>query len=148
MFIATMTSATLNIGQKYILAKTIEKQNPIHAFEFTYMAMLYLLILYLLTLKFTKFEFFPLPKEVRGMFIVRCLSGALCHVCFLTSLKYISLSQASVLFWTSPVFTAIMASMYLKEKISNYDWLSVVTAFIGILLIQNPFGKNNEINGW
>jgi drug/metabolite transporter (DMT)-like permease len=41
-----------------------------------------------------------------------------------------------------------MASIYLKEKISNYDWLSIVTAFIGILLIQNPFGKNIEINGW
>jgi hypothetical protein len=61
MFIATIASAALNIGQKFILAQTAEQNNPIHAFEFTYVSMMYLLILYLLTLKFTDLEFYPLP---------------------------------------------------------------------------------------
>ena len=135
MLIATLIFAVLNIGQKYILANSAEKHNPIHAFEFTYVTMLYLLFLYLMTLYFTDFNFFPLPEKLRPIFIVRALSGALSHVCYLISFSYISLSLASVIFWTSPVFTALLARIFLKERLSKYDWLSVGTAFLGILLI-------------
>jgi drug/metabolite transporter (DMT)-like permease len=46
-----------------------------------------------------------------------------------------------VLFWTSPVFTALLSRYYLNERLSIYDAFSVVICFIGILMIQNPFGE-------
>jgi drug/metabolite transporter (DMT)-like permease len=81
-----------------------------HAFEYTYSAMLLLFILYFLTMRFTNLSFFPIPKDVRKAFIIRCLGGCMCHVCLMMSFNYISLTKASVLFWTSPVFTALIAN--------------------------------------
>ena len=59
---ASTTSAFINVGQKYIVFKTAQEGNPMHAFEYTYSAMLYLAVLYLLTMKFTNLGFFPIPK--------------------------------------------------------------------------------------
>jgi drug/metabolite transporter (DMT)-like permease len=67
------------------------------------------------------------------------LSGPVGNISYLFSLKFISFSKASVLVWTSPIFTAVGASLYLKEKLSNYDLFALAIAFLSILIIQNPF---------
>ena len=41
-----------------------------------------------------------------------------------------------------PVFTALFAFFYLGEKLSKYDWAAVFIAFIGLLMIQNPFSQS------
>jgi drug/metabolite transporter (DMT)-like permease len=139
---ASSTSALINVGQKYIVFKTAQEGNPMHVFEYTYSAMLYLAVLYLLTMKFTTLSFFPIPKDIRRAFIIRCIAGCMCHVCLMMSLNYISLTQASVLFWTSPVFTALFANQVLKERLTVFDWAAVFVAFSGILIMQNPFSQS------
>jgi drug/metabolite transporter (DMT)-like permease len=49
-----------------------------------------------------------------------------------------------VIHWTNPVFTALAARFYLKERLSYYDWIGVFVSFLGILLIQNPFGQHGS----
>ena len=136
---ASITSALINVGQKHIVFKTAQDGNPMHAFEYTYIAMLYLAVLYLLSMKFTNLGFFPIPKDIRKAFIIRCIAGCMCHVCLMMSFNYISLTKASVLFWTSPVFTALLANQILKERLTVFDWAAVFVAFSGILIMQNPF---------
>jgi drug/metabolite transporter (DMT)-like permease len=70
---------------------------------------------------------------------MRCFFGMLANVIYIYSLQYISFSEATVIYWTSPVFTSIGARYVLKENLSNFDWVAVLTAFIGIVLMQNPF---------
>ncbi len=94
--------------------------------------------MYLLTMKALGASVFPIPVKVRPTFILRCLSGFLCNACYVLSLKYISLSKASVLFWTCPLFVALMASYYLGEKLTVYDWTALLLSFTGIVVIQNP----------
>ena len=139
---ATTTSAAINAGQKYIVFKTAAEGNPLHAFEYTYCAMLYLFLLYFLLMQFTNLSFFPLPQNVRNAFVVRCCAGWVCHVFLMLSFNYISLTKASVLFWTSPVFSALFAGLYLKERLAKYDWAAVFVAFTGILIMQNPFSQS------
>lgn len=76
----------------------------------------------------------------------------MCNLTFLMSLKFIPFSKASVFFWMSPVFTALVAHFYLHEKLTIYDWGAVFIAFIGIIIIQNPFGERSthsmEVGFW
>lgn len=87
-------------------------------------------------------DFFPIPKGVRFTYVVRCVIGMMCNLCFLLSLLFIPFSKASVFFWMSPVFTAVIAHYYLHEKLTIYDWLAVFIAFFGIVIIQNPFAAS------
>ena len=89
-------------------------------------------------------DFFPIYKGVRITYIVRCVIGMICNLSFLMSLKFIPFSKASIFFWTSPVFTAIIAHYHLKEHLSIFDWAAVFIAFFGILIIQDPFGKGSQ----
>jgi drug/metabolite transporter (DMT)-like permease len=82
-----------------------------------------------------KESFFPIPEKVRGVFIARCGFGMISNVLYIFSLDYISFSEATVIFWTCPVFTTICARYFLQEKLSNFDWFAVLAAFMGILLI-------------
>jgi len=94
-----------------------------------------LFVLYGLTFMYLKVDFFPIPKEVRTVYILRCVIGMMCNLSFLISLQYIPFSKASVLFWTSPVFTALLSKYYLNEILSIFDWIAVIVAFIGLLII-------------
>ena len=65
--------------------------------------------------------------------------GVLANCLFNMSLLLIPLSKASVLFWTSPIIVALLGRVFLKEKLTIFDWVACFLAFLGILLIQNPF---------
>jgi drug/metabolite transporter (DMT)-like permease len=41
---------------------------------------------------------------------------------------------------TSPIFTAVFAFLFLKEKLSLKSWLAVFIGFIGIVFITKPSG--------
>ncbi len=86
-------------------------------------------------MKYLKADLFPLPKGVRGTYIIRCVVGMMCNLTFLFSLQFISFAKASVLFWTSPVLIAVFAFLYLGEQLSKYDWAAVFIAFFGLLMI-------------
>jgi drug/metabolite transporter (DMT)-like permease len=122
-------------SQKLLLQRSLEDGNPISPNEWTYWITLILLVLDLLAMVYLKADFFPLPKEVRATYILRCIVGMMCNLTFLFSLQFIPFAKASVIFWTMPVFTALFAFLYLGEKLSPYDWAAVFIAFIGLLLI-------------
>jgi drug/metabolite transporter (DMT)-like permease len=56
----------------------------------------------------------------------------------------ISLTKASVLYWTAPIFTAIFAKIHLKERITQFDWYAAILAFVGIFIMQNPFSASSN----
>lgn len=96
---------------------------------------LIMIVLQLFTMKYLKEDLYPIPKKVRFTYIVRCVIGMGGNLLYLLSLRFISVSKASVIAWTNPVFTAVMARYYLNERLSNYDWAAVYIAFFGILMI-------------
>ena len=53
-------------------------------------------------------------------------------------------STGSCIFFTLPLWATFMAFVFLKEKISKYDLVQLIVSFIGVVLINNPFGESNN----
>ena len=135
MLVIVLFISTNNILQKLLVYQTKLMGDPIHPFEWSYIIGLCLVPMCLLTVKYLKADIFPIPPAMRGAFFARCIFGFLNNSCFMLSLQYISLAKTSVLFWTAPIWTALLGNLYLKERLSVYDWAAGMFAFVGILLI-------------
>ncbi len=51
---------------------------------------------------------------------------------FVTATKMTTAANAIILQYTAPVFTAILGAVFLKEKTSRADWLTIVLVFCGM----------------
>ena len=61
------------------------------------------------------------------------------------SLQYIPVGIATLIGNLSPLWGAVMARIFLKEKISNHDLISIFICLIGVFFILNPFSlKDNK----
>jgi drug/metabolite transporter (DMT)-like permease len=77
--------------------------------------------------------------------LVRGLAGVISLTCFFQSLNYLALGTAVSLRYTSPIFAAIFAFIFLKEKIKPMQWLLFLVAFTGVLIIKGFGGSVNSI---
>ena len=68
--------------------------------------------------------------------------GFLAMVCMYTSIQMLSLSKGQTLYFTGPVYVGLLAYIVFRERVSFIDILSIVLAFSGILLINNPFSES------
>jgi drug/metabolite transporter (DMT)-like permease len=61
---------------------------------------------------------------------------------FYISLTYMSLAMANALFFSSPFFVSILATIFLKEKIGIKRWLAIFIGFVGVYIILDPDFSN------
>jgi drug/metabolite transporter (DMT)-like permease len=45
-----------------------------------------------------------------------------------------------------PVLTAVFANIFLKENVTKFDWVALLSAFIGVIMVNNPFKTEDSIN--
>ena len=69
---------------------------------------------------------------------VRSGINILSWVLFFTSLKYLQLATAVALFFSFPLFLAIISVPVLGESVGIRRILAIVVGFVGVLLITNP----------
>ena len=81
---------------------------------------------------------FSFKKENLPFFILRATLGTLGIFCNFYALSNMVLSDASMLNKLSPFFTLIFSYLFLKEKLSPFQCISIVIAFIGSLFIIKP----------
>jgi drug/metabolite transporter (DMT)-like permease len=48
------------------------------------------------------------------------------------------LAEATAIIFTSPIITAILSAVLLKEKVGKATWIASAIAFIGVLIIMRP----------
>lgn len=70
----------------------------------------------------------------------RGLMGFLALLAYFYNIANIPLGDAVTFSKTAPIFTAIFAWFFLKEKLSIAAWIAVFVGFIGIILITQPTG--------
>lgn len=70
----------------------------------------------------------------------RGFMGFAALVAFFYNIAHIPMSEAITFSKTSPIFTAVFAWMFLREKLSLQGWLAVMVGFVGIVLITKPEG--------
>lgn len=88
----------------------------------------------------------PFLGNRKKWLLVRAVAGVISLTCFFESLNYLSLGAAVSMRYTSPIFAAIFAFIFLKEKIKPVQWLLFLVAFAGVLIIKG-FGTDVEVTG-
>ncbi len=86
-------------------------------------------------------------KQLGGKFwllIFRGVAGFVALLFFFYNISQISLGEAMTFSKTSTIFTAVLAYIFLKEKIGIKGWIGVFLGFIGILFITEFDGSSLE----
>jgi drug/metabolite transporter (DMT)-like permease len=68
------------------------------------------------------------------------------HVFFFYALRYTDASKAAMINAINPLLTAILAAVFLKEKLSTRKAAFIMIAFVGVLLTLSDWNMNNIIN--
>jgi drug/metabolite transporter (DMT)-like permease len=77
----------------------------------------------------------PLAGNNHAWLFIRSLAGTMSLVTFFYALQKISLSEASILTFSSPIWVAIFAPFVLKEKVYAARVIAIIVGFIGLSLI-------------
>jgi len=93
--------------------------------------------------------FLKMPvKQVGGkpfLLFFRGLMGFMALVAFFYNIAHISLADAMTFSRTSPMFTALLAFWFLKEKLGVKEVIALVVGFIGIIFIMKPDGLQLDL---
>lgn len=79
-----------------------------------------------------------LPGNRPGMLFVRGLLGSIALACFYYSLVHLPLADATVIQYTNPVFTAVLAVWVLGERMPARAIVLVATSLAGVLMVARP----------
>ena len=74
----------------------------------------------------------PVLQLARGLF---ALASA---VCFITSVKYLPLAEATAVTFIAPMFVTLLAVAILSEVVGWHRWAALVVGFVGVLIIVRP----------
>lgn len=89
-----------------------------------------------ITIPFVLKNKIPFLGKNKKLLIIRGIFGVISLTCFFESLHYLSVGTAVSLRYTAPIFAAIFALIFLKEKIKIAQWIIFIIAFIGVLIIK------------
>jgi drug/metabolite transporter (DMT)-like permease len=73
----------------------------------------------------------------RLMLLSRGMFGATSLILFFITLQNMPLASATVIHYVAPIFTAILAAFFLKEKVYPLQWAFFLMSFAGILCIKS-----------
>lgn len=74
------------------------------------------------------------------------LSVATFSFCYFKSIELSSLSMASVLLYTAPIFVMMFSVFLFKEKLSTVKIISLILAFVGCLFVTGVLTDSADIN--
>lgn len=93
-------------------------------------------LLGLVLIPFFSWQFkFDLMGKRRGWLLFRGVANTLSFLCLIMALNNIPLSIAHVLFYLWPAFACIMSPWVAGETIKKTEWLFVIMALMGMVLI-------------
>jgi drug/metabolite transporter (DMT)-like permease len=77
------------------------------------------------------------PKSIRNV-LERGFGNAIASITFFVVIAMISATKANLYNMTYPIFVAIIAHFYIKERLNIYSTISVIVGFAGVITIINP----------
>lgn len=88
------------------------------------------------TFSYLKFKRISVWGNQKKLLVLRGLFGVTSMALFFGAIHYISIGSAVTLRYLAPIFAAILAVFFLKEKIKNIQWFFFIIAFTGVALIK------------
>ena len=83
----------------------------------------------------------PLAQMVRGLF------GFIAPFSFFLGLKYVPLTDAVVVFFSSIFVVSLLSMVFLGERVGPHRWASIIIGYIGVVIVAQPQG-GGELFGY
>lgn len=80
----------------------------------------------------------PWGQRHHKLLIMRGVLGFIGLCCFYYALTKLPLGEVTLIQYTNPVFTAIIASVWLKERLRKQELLGVLGCLLGVVFIARP----------
>ena len=91
--------------------------------------------------KFYHIYIFDVPKEFRTIMLIRCFLGFTSVMAWWEGMKYIPVSISNCIVSMGQLFSTVWARIFLEEPILKIDIFSILLAFIGVIIINDPFSS-------
>lgn len=79
-----------------------------------------------------------IPGNLFTYIMLRCLAGVTSTFCFYQAIDILPLSLAVTLYYTSPIFTALVCYIFLGERLAKLEILSIFSSLFGVILLTKP----------
>lgn len=73
-----------------------------------------------------------------GLHVIRAVIGIAAMVLWFTTLSLMPLAEATALSFTAPIFTSILATVFLGEVMRARRWTAIGVGFLGALIVLRP----------
>ncbi|XP_035001336.1 solute carrier family 35 member G1 [Hippoglossus stenolepis] len=117
-----------------LLVKTIQ---GIHAIEISAIRCFFQMLFVMPLLIYHKTGFLG-PRDKRIYLVLRGLIGSNAMILLFYAVQQMPLADATVIMFSNPVFTSLLAWIFLKEKCTIWDCVFTVFTLTGVLLIARP----------
>lgn len=74
----------------------------------------------------------------RRVLVQRGLLSLVAWVLYYTAAKDLTLAEMTTLYFSAPIMVTVLAAIFLKERASRWQWLSLVIGFVGVLIACRP----------
>jgi drug/metabolite transporter (DMT)-like permease len=86
-----------------------------------------------------------------ALLLLRGLTGTLALACFYASLAILPLGEATIIQYTNPLLTALLAAWLLQERFESGQRLATAGCVLGLVLVARPawlFGSDGPLIPW
>ncbi|XP_041714443.1 solute carrier family 35 member G1-like isoform X2 [Coregonus clupeaformis] len=128
---------------KALLVKTID---GVHAVEISAIRCFFQMLFVMPMLIYYKTGFLG-PRDKRIYLVMRGFLGSNAMILLFYAVQQMPLADATVIMFSNPVFTALLAWIFLKEKCTIWDCIFTVFTLAGVIMIARPpfiFGARIE----
>ncbi|XP_013863056.1 solute carrier family 35 member G1 isoform X2 [Austrofundulus limnaeus] len=132
LFYAFLSTLVFSIVS--LLVKTIQ---DIHAIEISAIRCLFQMIFVVPLLIYHKTGFLG-PRDKRIYLVLRGFLGSIATILFYYAIQQMPLADAIVIMFSNPVFTSLLAWVFLKEKCTIWDFVFTIFTIAGVILVARP----------
>ncbi|KAK2820403.1 hypothetical protein Q5P01_023362 [Channa striata] len=127
-----------------IMAVLVKSIQGIHAIEISAIRCFFQMLFVVPLLIYHKTGFLG-PRDKRIYLVLRGFIGGNAMILLFYSVQQMPIADATVIMFSNPVFTSLLAWIFLKERCTIWDCVFTVFTLTGVILIARPpflFGDN------
>ncbi len=87
-----------------------------------------------------------LREITRGWVAIRAVVDSISTMLFLVSLFHLPLANATAINMLSPLLIAVLAALFLRERLDAARWIAIGIGFAGVLFVIQP--RSEHFNGY
>lgn len=131
ILLATLSSLFFSLCS--VIVKGLVDVNPMELASFRFVGVLLPAIPIVI---YKKEPIFPEGKRI--ILILRCFMGTTGLMLSFYAFRHMPLADASVIIFSTPVFVAIFARLFLKESCGIFNVFTIILTLVGVVLITRP----------